>query len=278
MARSVQTIYDSLIAEKESLSSLDSLAPMGETYSSLLASITSASKTAIWRLILYVVAYFTHLQESLWDLFKIELEALLAKAKYGSLRWYVEQAKAFQFGDTLTFQGNFPVYDPIDLSARIVTQASAQEDAGASASIFVKVAKGTAILVPLSSPELAAFTAYMNDVKPAGISLSIISLNADTLRLVMEIGYDAIRPLADVQVDLENAIINYLKGLPFDGKFRRLAFEDTLQAVPGILTISTTSMLGFQGLVQTTILQEYVAGAGYMTWDEANSTITYTAV
>ena len=53
MARSVDTIYADLIAKKESDSNLDAL--------------NSKSKTAIWRLWLYIVAYATNVLESLFD-------------------------------------------------------------------------------------------------------------------------------------------------------------------------------------------------------------------
>lgn len=278
MARSVETIYNTLIAEKESLSSLDPLAPAGESYSGLLAAITSSSKVAFWRLTFYVVAYFTHLQEVLWDAFKVEVNDLLSQAKYGSLRWYVAQALLWQFGDTLTFDDNFPVYATIDPSKRLVTHASAIEDSGQAASVFIKVAKTNAgNLVPLTSPELTAFTAYMNQIKPAGIQLDCSSLNADTFVVEMTITYNPIRLQADVQSDVEDAIKAYLKALPFDARFRRLAFEDALQAVDGVEQIDIVSMEGYQGIVATLITQEYVSAAGYMTWDQVNSSITYTS-
>lgn len=278
MARSVETIYNEMIIEKESLSSLDPLEPTGETYSGLLGSITSGSKTAIWRLVFYVVAYFAHLQEVLWDTFKAEVIDLVSKAKYGTLRWYVEISKQYQHGDVLTFTYNFPGYAVIDPTKRIVTQASAIDDPGANASIIVKVAKGTLVLEPLDAIELAAYTAYINQYKMAGIKVNVVSLNADQLQLSMIIGYDAIRPVADVQADVEEAIKSYLNSLPFDGRFRRLAFEDAIQQVEGVDTITIIGMVGLQGLVPELITQVYTAGAGYMEWDAVGSTISYTPV
>jgi len=276
MARSIDEIYDSLIEQKEDLSSLDVYAPVGESYANLLNDITSASKVAFWRMAYYVVASFAYTMEVLWDLFKVEVNELVAQAKYGSLRWYVAQALLWQYGDSLSFSNNFPVYDPVDITKRLVTHASAIEDTGAAATVFVKCAKtDQAGLAPLSTVELSAFTAYMDDVKPAGIKLICSSLNADELVVNMVITYDPIRIQAEVETEVEAAIAAYLTELPFDAKFRRLAFEDALQQVEGVEQIKLLSLEGVQGVVVSLIDQEYIASAGYMTFDSVNSTITY---
>ena len=273
MARTIQEIYDSIIAEKESFSSLDGLLPLGTDYNSLLSELSSVSKVAVWRLWAYVIAWFSWVLETLWDHHKIEVEEIAARAKYGSLPWYVDQAKLWQNGDVLTYIDGFPGYAIVDASKRLVTQASANEDSF-PAQVFLKVAQGIDPLTPLSAQDLTEFTAYINQVKPAGIKVIVSSLNADTLRVDMTIGYDPILDPTDVEQAVIDAINAYLKSLPFDGRFTRLAFEDAIQAVTGVKTISPTTLEGFQGAVVSLISQEYVAQAGYMTFDEVQSNIT----
>lgn len=48
MARNIQQIYDSIIAEKNTFSTLSGLVPANDSYTSLLADINAASKVAIW--------------------------------------------------------------------------------------------------------------------------------------------------------------------------------------------------------------------------------------
>lgn len=274
MARSIQEIYDSIIAEKETFSSLDGLLPLGTDYAALLSDLSSASKVAIWRLWAYVIAWFSWILENLWDQHKAEVEAIAAAAKYGSLPWYVAQSKLWQNGDTLTYVDGFPAYAVVDPSKRLVTQASAVEDV-VPAQIFLKVAQGVDPLTPLVSQDLLEFTSYINQIKPAGIKVVVSSLNADTFRVQMTIEYDPILDPSDVSDNVEAAIEAYLKALPFDGRFKRLAFEDALQAVAGVKIIDIASMEGLQGAVVTLIDNEYVAQAGYMVFDNILSNINY---
>lgn len=275
MARSIQEIYDSIIQEKETFSSLDGLLPLGTDYAALLSDLSSASKVAIWRLWAYVIAWFSWILENLWDQHKAEVEAIANAAKYGSLPWYVSQSKLWQDGDTLTYVDGFPGYAVVDASKRKVTQASAVEDIF-PAQVFLKVTQGEDPLTPLAQADLTEFTAYVNQVKPAGIKVVVSSLNADTLQVNMNVGYDPILNPSVVSLNVEAAINSYLKNLPFDGRFTRLAFEDAIQSVAGVKTISLVTLEGLQGAVVTLIDQEYVAQAGYMAFDSLLSSITYT--
>lgn len=276
MARTVQQIYDLIIQEKESLSSLDGLAPEPETYTALLAAFSTSSKVGIWRLWAYVTAVVTAVLENLWDIFKSEVTALVNAAKPGTLGWYVEIARLFQLGDPLILVGNYPAYATINALNQIIAQASANEDGG---TVFVKVAKmGAMELEPLTAGELTQFTAYMNQRKFAGVSLNVSSLNADQLQVVITIKYDPILDQSVVLSNVEAAINTYLQALPFDGVFRRLGFEDALQAVEGVIGVELTTLTGVQGLNTTVFTQTYLAQAGYMNYDQTNSTITMTAI
>lgn len=275
MARTIQTIYNEIITEKETMASLNGLLPSGTSYTSLLADLTSGSKTAIWRLWAYVVAVAHFVLESLWDAFKADVIILLAAAKYGTLPWYVTISKQFQLGDTLIMVGDFPGYAVVDESKQIVSHASATEGGGI---VFVKVAK-TATgggLEPLTSGELTQFSAYMKKMKLAGVQLIASSLNADKLVMNVTIKYDPILAEATVESNVLAAITNYLSNLPFDAQFERLRFEDAIQAVEGVDEIIITSLTGVSGAVPTAFTQSYVAQAGYMVYDDVNSTLTMT--
>lgn len=274
MARSVKDIYDSIIAEKESFSQLNGLLPLGTSYDDLLTDLSSSSKVSVWRLMAFVVASVIWVLETFMDLWQAEVNTLIESQKFGSLPWYVSIAKLWQQGHVLIFVDDFPAYAADDPVAKIVTHASAIESGGV---IFLKVAKtGGSGLEALTTPELDEFRSYIAQRKVAGANLVADSLNADTLQVDVEIKYNPILAEATVQANVELAISSYLAALPFDAVFRRLAFEDAIQGVEGVTGITINNMTGNQGLNSTSIAQEYVAGAGYMTFDIPGSTITMT--
>ncbi len=277
MAREVETIYNEMITEKESLSSLSTLTPTPETYTEITSDLSSSSKVAIWRLMIWVVAQSIAFLEGLWDTFEANILTSIANQKFGSLRWYVSVSKEYQHGDALVDVNGFPGYSVIDTTKQIITQAAAFEGSGI---VFVKVAKddGSGGLEALTSPELSGFESYINKRKVAGVQLVASSFDADDLQLDCVIGYDPIIPLATVQASVEAAVEAYLQALPFDSVFKRLALEDALQGLDGVETIDITSMVGVQGAQTVIIDQEYAARAGYMTLDLGNSNITYNAV
>lgn len=141
----------------------------------------------------------------------------------------------------------------------------------------MKVAKTVSNeLVALDSSELTQFQAYINDVKPAGIKVTASSLNADEFRPVLTIKYDPILDPVDVRAGVEDAIRAWLDAVPFDAKYTRLALEDAIQAVPGVVGIIITILTSYSGLVPYVWTQEHTALAGYMVYDDQNSTITLT--
>lgn len=276
MARTIKEIYDAIILEKATLSSLTDLQPAQDTAQNLLDELTSGSKVAIWRLWALVTAVAIHALETYFDMHTEQIEARLAAAKYGSLPWYVEKSLAFQLGWALVIVDNFLQYAEINEASQIVKYASAQESGGI---VFVKVAKEvSAAPGPLSVIELAQFSAYLDDIKPAGILLQAASLQGDELRIEIEIGYNPLFDPAIILTDIEATIIAYLADLPFDSVVARLTLEDRLQAVEGVQTITVQSLKGVSGLVIETWTQTYQTKAGYIIYDDQNSTITMTAI
>lgn len=285
MARTIQEIYDSIIQEKETLSSLSGLLPVGTSYATLLSDLSSASKVAIWRLIAYVVAVSTSTLEKLWDAFKSETTATVQNIRYASLDWFSQKALEFQQGYTLAID---PItrllgYATIDTSAYIVTASSANE---VGRIVNLKLAKGTAPnLEALTSAELASVTSYINRIKVPGQQVQVTSLAADQLQIDLKIKAQAVLTSNEtaLRASIISAINTYVQGFRtsadvtafnFDPTFKRLEYEDILQALDGVVGLENNSMIAVQATTQTTITQDYVSLAGYMQLDEANSTIT----
>lgn len=82
--RTVNDIYSAIIAEKERQSELNGL--------------TSPSKSAVWRLLFYIVAYAHYTLEQIVNTHQLEIEDMLNRRTVQKLLWYREKAKAFQYG------------------------------------------------------------------------------------------------------------------------------------------------------------------------------------
>jgi hypothetical protein len=230
--RTINEIYDEIIAEKETQTVLDDLTPNPETSLGLLNDLSSSSKVAIWRLWAYIVAVAIWVHEQMFEVFKEEAEAIAAAAPAGTARWYQKKVFEFQFGDSLSFVNNQYVYDPVDESNRIVTRCAVQ-DRGDGV-VVIKVAKGTTP-GPLTSGEKSALEGYIAKIKFAGTRVAVVSLNADDIDISYDIYYDPIVPLATLQSAVQNAIEGFASSLEFNGEFRITKFTDALQAVTGVI-------------------------------------------
>lgn len=226
MARTEQEIYDLIIADKND--EVD------------LTNLNSPSNTALWRLWAWITAKAHHIHEQLFDSFKAEVNTLAAAAIPGTLPWYRAKALEFQYGYSLTFVDNKPVYTIYDADARIIARVAIVELAG---ELQFKVSKNVSgYLEPLSAGEQAAFEAYLNQVKFAGTKTSVISLNRDLLRLYPDATYgglggnfyyDASYSLAAVQADMDAKINSYLQSLEYNGYLYTKRLENVLKEVLG---------------------------------------------
>lgn len=287
MARELKNIYDEIIAEKESLTTLRTeLEPFPENFNNLLTTISSGSRVAVWRLWVWITAYAIWLFEKIQDAFKDEIEELISSTRFGTEPWYQEIALAFQYGDAIIYTDYKFQYATIDTTKQIVKRAAA---VAANGEVRLKVAKlsGTSP-VKLSSGELAAFNAYVTDLKPPGEKVLVISTDADLLKLQAEIIYDPQvlnadgSSIADGTFPVELAINSYLAGIVWDGKFNMRKWQDAIQAVDGVVDVVPGTCYGkaYGAASFDTIVSNYYSVAGYMIIDPANpllSTLTYTA-
>ena len=282
MARTIQQIYDSIIAEKQTLSSLNGLTPNPETYVNFLSQLASSSRVAIWRLFAYIIAVAIYTTEVLWDLFKKDIEEIAAQAEAGTVRWYQERVLDFQFGDVLIYADGKYQYAVLDDSLKVVKRCAVVERPDGV--VFIKTAKldSGGLPIPLDSPELTALTAYMQQIKFAGTFLSVNSFNADTLKLYYDIYYSAELDLTTVQTAVYAAVQSFIANLPFNGALNINKLTDALQALTGVKDPKFNSAAATYGaLPYTAFDREYLSNAGYLEIDGAfplSSTFNFIAV
>ena len=217
--KTTEQIFNEILAEKQNYPELDQL--------------NSTSKVSIWRLWIWIFAFFS---KTLWELFedlKNWVKDYFAKHQAGSLQWWIDQIKAFQYGDQLTFIDGVWKYENIDTEKQIVKQA-AIEPMGKI--LLIKVAKEVnGQLTPLSEDEKQALEGYLNKIKFPGQFIQVISENPDQLKINLRIYYNPEIPQAILRQQIEKAINDYLSNIVFNGKFVGTELIDRLQQINGVV-------------------------------------------
>lgn len=268
MARSIADIKASILAKKAEYRELDVL--------------DSPSATAIWNLWTYIVAYLVHYFETLQDAFKAEIEETIRRGVVGRGEWYVSKAYQFQYGDDLKVIDGVLQYEQIDESKKIIKRASYTKESGTLTKLKVATEDLDGNIQGLSSPQLIAFTDYVNNIMFAGSQITIVSANTDFLRLTATVYYNPLFALDAFKPKVEAAIRGYLKALPFDGIVKVSSLIDAVQAVEGVtdFTIQTIRAKSNAGSY-VAVERIYQTVAGYIQIDETNyplaTNLTYVA-
>lgn len=233
MARSIETIYNLIIAEKQTKQELDVL--------------DSSSSVAIWRLWAYVTAAVMFTVETLFDLFKSEVEGIIATQKPGSLLWYRAVCLGYKPGIGLVVENGRVGYPPAANEVpSLLAQCSVRE---AADGLVIKIAKEVSSeLEPLATDEQNAFSAFLAKVKYAGTELRIINSGAELLLVYGVVFYDPIlltasgTLLADGSRPVDIAVQNYLRNLPFDGRLKSTALITAILSAPGVVDFQLTGL------------------------------------
>ena len=274
--RTISEIYNSMITEKETFSSLNGLNPAPDSAQTFLSDLTSSSKVAIWRLIFWVVSVSMWTHEQLFEIFRAEVVTIGNSLITGTRNWYRLQAEAFQYGDALTWNATTLKfeYPTGSTGTKVVKHASVREAVNI---LRIKVAKddGAGGLTTLSTPEKTAFETYINQIKFAGTSVSVVNLSADLLKLQVDVYYNPLlitstgaSILNTGTYPVRDAINNHLINLSFDGTFNLTKLTDAIQSAEGVIDVVVNSAEAKSGSnPYVTTGQNYIANAGYLKID-----------
>lgn len=268
MARETEEIYQELLDEKQNRPELDVL--------------DSPSNTAMWQYWLRLFAQLFRWFEEKQDEFRAELQQVIYDNQFGTFEWWTARIKAFQYGDLLQFINNKYQYATVDPAKQIVHFVSVTDERGL---VKVKAAKiNNDRPVALDPDEAAALLSYVRSIRPPGTRLAVESLPADKLKTRLRIHYNAQIGLAAVRQGVEDAYINYVNNIIFDGLYYVNRMIDSLQAVPGVINeqvevLELAVKQGTDPYIQFT--SKYQAKSGYFEVDPdwpLNTTIEYVAV
>ena len=257
----------------------------GANLPAVVAMFGNTSSVAIWKILFYAVAFCINALETIQDMFRTEIDGLIAAEKPHSARWYAGMAKKFQYGYNLVpeadyYNNTILTQDQVNASLIVAYAAVVEQDRG----IRIKVAKiVNGDLVPLAAPELAAFVQYMEEVKDAGIKLLITTAVADDLKSTLRIYYNPlVLNAAGGRIDgidaapVKTAFKNYLLNLPFNGLFVPQLMLDALEVVDGVVIVKDDLWQARYGALDYAGIDvEYKPDAGYVRIADANLLITF---
>lgn len=276
MARSIQEIQNIILQAK--------------AQEPVLESLNSTSKVAIWRLWVYIIAVAIWSLEKLFDQHRADIDKRLAELKPHTARWYRSKALAFQYGFDLlpesdTFNNQGHTEEAIEASK--IVKYSAVIESKNEGRLIVKIAGEQGdTLQPITDAQKQAFEAYLQEIKDAGVRLSVVNYQPDVLHLQMKIVYDPLvldsngQSIIHATKPVEEAIKSYLKRLPFNGELVLAHLIDALQQAEGVkiphLVLAQSKNItsgGDYGAFETIEISK-IPTAGYFTIDNFND-ITY---
>jgi len=210
-------------------------------------TFSAVSLESVW---FSIVASAIYVLETLFDLFRADVDKKISGAVVASIPWYHKIALEFQYGDSLVFdeatQGFvYPVFD----TTKQLVKFAACRDMGGCVYVLVSGADSSGNPVALSSDVLSAFESYLRERKPAGVLLSVNSLNPDLVRSVMTVQYDpqVLTPDGELITDpsvkpVEDAVNAYLKGIVYGGVLNKTKLVDAVQGARGVIDVVLTSV------------------------------------
>ena len=276
MARTIQEIQTFILQAKAQEPALNEL--------------NSTSKVAIWRLWVYIIAVAIWSLEKLFDQHRADIDKRLAELKPHTARWYRSKALAFQYGfdllpDSDKFNNQGHTEEAIE--AGKIVKYSAVIESNNEGRLIVKIAgEQGEQLQPITDAQKQAFEAYLQEIKDAGVRLSVVNYQPDVLHLQMKIVYDPLvldsngQSIIHATKPVEEAIKSYLKRLPFNGELVLAHLIDALQQAEGVkiphLVLAQSKNItssGDYGAFETIEISK-IPTAGYFTIDNFND-ITY---
>jgi hypothetical protein len=248
------------------------------------------SKVSIESILFYVFAVAVWTLEKVFDAHRADILTILAEKRPHTRQWYVGKAKAFMFGRALVSGEDY--YDTSEMSdaeiaaAQVVKYASIT--AGADYRLVLKIAGADGSgAAPIAAEQFSPFIAYMDEVKDAGVALTILNEEPDDIEIEMTIYYDPMlmnsygELYAEATLPVHDAIRRYLSALPFNGEFRMASLVDAVQQAAGVVMPCPVQIRARRhGVAAWTTITSYAypyAGYYRITDEALNNGLTFVA-
>lgn len=235
----------------------------GDTFNGKFSSVSIES------ILFYIVAACIYTFEVLFDSYREDVNDTIETSAH-TARWYRDKALAFMRDVPLVEDADY--YDTSDMTdeeieqAKVVKYAAATESKDSSL-LTIKVAtKGNnGELQPLD--QTTDLAAYLAEIKDAGVRINLINRAGDVFFYEMDVYYNPLINANTVKSAVEDAVKNYVQGLPFDGQYSNMGCIDAVQKVAGVEVAEMKSAVARASseTTMTLIDARYRPSAGYMT-------------
>lgn len=268
MAR-IDEIYNDITAQEANNAALAALDTTGDTSAQFRADVANGSNVGRHRIVKYIIAQVMDSFQNLWEVFREQVNDLALDGHYGTARWYVAKALQYQYGHDLVFTPLDAVYDPVDTSARVVSQAAVEE---AAYKVILKASRlVNGVPQPLTADQRVGLQDFINEIKPVGIRVVVRSAFPDGLRVYGQMVGDAKQGLAAIEAAGQAAITAYITNLDFNGVFSINQMRQRVLAVPGMIDFNVDAVASrlANGTSWVAITRVRRAYAGYMKIDSS---------
>ncbi len=235
----------------------------GDTFNGKFSSVSIES------ILFYIVAACIYTFEVLFDSYRNDVNDTVETSAH-TARWYRDKALAFMRDVPLVEDADY--YDTSDMTdeeieqAKVVKYAAATESKDSSL-LTIKVATKGANdeLQPLEYT--TDLEAYFAEIKDAGVRINLINRAGDTFFYEIDVYYNPLINVDTVRSAVENAIKDYIQGLPFDGQYSNMGCIDAVQKVAGVevAEMKSAAARASSEMTMTSIDARYRPVAGYMT-------------
>jgi len=270
MAQKVNDIYSNIIQINNSYPELADIVN------------TNTSDMSLLQTIYYIIATQLGVEQQYFDAFMVDLQTIAKNAPVGSAAWWQDKVlNMFQYSTdpdygVVRVEAPYfiPQYTTVDTALNIVKYCSIYQN-DANRQVTIKVAKEDNGPVQLAEEELLALKSFVNALQSAGLLISTVSFPADSIKLNIEIYYNAQYIESTVLANVKTAISEYLLNLSFDGSIYNSKLEDVIQAIEGVTDVYLIESQGKTyngGYIE--YKRKYNSQAGYCNLDLTNSTFT----
>lgn len=269
MARTIKEWYNIVAAEKNTFSTLSDYTVINDAQT-MLDQLTTTSKVRTTSLWIWIWAFSAWVFGNFLELFKVDVQAIVDSKKPPTPQWVKSKVLEFQFdlgagtGFNIVRVNGVPQYATIDTTKRPIARCSVVETTAPPQLVKVAIDQGGGVLGPAGSTLLNALVDYFQEIKPFGLKVQFISLNADKMRYDMDFYYDPYKATsATVLTQIEEAIEAYHEELEFNGSIDLNKLEDKLQAIDAHVRHRISGASGDSGGTVISFTSSYQTVAGW---------------
>lgn len=237
------------------------------------------SAASIESIIFYIAAFCAWVLQMLFDTHTAEIDDKIRRLKPGTLVWYAEKLKTFQYGDDLVpetdYYDNTGLTDEQIAERKVIKYAAAIEQAFSNGRFGIRAKVAGEVngqRQALSPAQLDAAKEFASRFRFAGVYLEVTSDPADYLTLSLRVYYNPLvlnnqgqRLDGTDNTPLQTAIDEHLKNLPFNGRFNLTSLVDAMQKVNGVADPRILSaQTKYAATAYTEVIDERIPNSGYL--------------